>query len=158
MEVLVIKKHSKSDTLTPQQVSIDPDTTLPQLLKFFVEVTDKIPCPTERGLWGTNDFGWLKGKYSFITVCIFPEDSKKDFSFITLKREPGLFDDEETGAFSLTQLHQLGDYSQIEFPPKYIPRLLQNTAIFGELTESNSPLRPLYLGKHILQLLPNYKI
>lgn len=156
MELLVVKKHSKSDLLTPQMVKLDPVATLPQLLKCFVEVTNVIPCPNQRGLWGTNDFGWQRGKHSFVTMCIFTEELKQYFNFITLKRDPGLFDDEEIGTFSLCQLQQLGDYSQIEYPLKYTPKLLPQTAIYGGLTNSTQPLQPLHLGKYIFNLLPNF--
>ncbi len=160
---IVIKKHTKTDDLSFEEVRENPSQAITHLLRGFVSVSfrDTLTDPSERDpSYNSNKEGWRTGERTLTLICAFENYVPENLGDIRLVRETGLFDDEQVGLYPLSEVYDTGkleEYSKIHIAndAKIIAELTQHTAIYGGKTDASEPLQPLYIGEKIKPHLPS---
>lgn len=151
-ETLVIVKRYKTDQFSPADVQGDPAQFFSRLFRGFVTIDCEVRPLNTRDIYGRNISGFRQGRFTYTVACVFNQPAVLSFSGVILRRELGLFDEEEVGSVPLPEARP-GDYSKIEFPPQLVSPLLHHTLIFGGQTDDVEPLRELYIGGNVRERL-----
>jgi hypothetical protein len=148
-ETWYLKRHTKSDEISPERLAEKPEVYLLSLLKGYIWLY-KVPFHpqlplNQRNYFGSKDNPAQQGKYTYNTLIVLPASLKGSAEDIVVKPNRLI-----GGAPApLSAIYRTTEYQGIEIPDYWIEKLLPYTLTHGGLTDSKNPLVKVIKGSEV---------